>query len=101
MMAPDGPLGGRIATPAGRRRPKEVALMADGLQEGEKLGLPFPVDAQNEISQFYNKDSHRAIDWALHPGTPICAMYDGEVQSPNFVPPSPKDMCAAPSLWNC
>ena len=86
MMAPDGPLGGRIAAPAGPKRPKEVALMADGLKEGEKLGLPFPVDAQNKISTYYGP-GHAAIDWALHPGTPICAMYDGEVQSPNFVPP--------------
>ena len=89
MMSPDGPLGGRIAAPAGPKRPKEVALMAHGLQKKGDLGLPFPVDAQNWISNGFRTEAdpennllrHRAIDWALHAGTSICAMRDGQVKT--------------------
>ena len=53
-----------------------------GLKDGEKLGLPFPATAQRQVSSWFVQDEHAGIDWELHPGTPICAMYDGTVEIP-------------------
>ncbi len=50
-----------------------------GLKQGD-LGLPFPDNAQKALTGGFGP-KHAGIDWALAPGTPICAMYDGKVEN--------------------
>ncbi len=55
-----------------------------GLQPGD-LGPPFPDNVQKWLSTHFGegKNGHNGIDWAVHPGTPICAMYDGRIERVN------------------
>lgn len=61
--------------------------MGLGLTKQGDLGLPFPDNAQKDDTQGFkakadpanNIRRHRAIDWGLYPGTPVCAMYHGTV----------------------